>query len=202
MVNQGKAVVKEVNKRKSSSPVDKMKMRVCVMSLLVFLCAKPGWSSTTVVSLGGSSKAYASPRNLNSGTEGTVPTPAGDPTWLRDTSDTVSVITVRYNGGGLANVPTGNSGSPVTMSGNGLNIGKTYLSSGTSMPSWQFVAGASTPGATMDFTDSLLSPGGNKAVSSPAVTEGVLNLAVPEFGTVSLCLVGLTALLMRRRVHR
>ncbi|MCC8147355.1 hypothetical protein [Akkermansia sp.] len=54
----------------------------------------------------------------------------------------------------------------------------------------------------MDFTDSLLSPEGNDAVSSPAVTEGVLNLAVPEFGTVSLCLVGLTALLMRRRVHR
>lgn len=207
-----------------------MKMRAYIMSLLVFLCAMPGWSSTTVVSFGGPSRAYACPWNLDSGTERTVPTPAGIPARLRDAFDPVSAITVGYNGSGLtdagnvdvsslqpnssykvssistvsglADVPTGNGGSPVIVSGNGLSIGKTYLSSVASMPTWQVVAGFSTSGATMDFTDSLLSPEGNDAVSSPAVTEGVLNLAVPEFGTVSLCLVGLTALLMRRRVHR
>ncbi|WP_302013969.1 hypothetical protein [uncultured Akkermansia sp.] len=230
MVHQGKASAKEVNKRKSSRPVDKMKMRAYVMSHLVFLCAVPGWSSTTVFLFGGPSKAYACPWNLNSGTKGTVPTPAGIPARLRDASDPISAITVGYNGGGLtdagniavsslqpngsykvssistvsglANVPIGNGGSPVIVSGNSLSIGKIYLSSGTSMPTWQVVAGSSTPGATMDFTDSLLSPRGNDTVSSPAVMEGISNLAVPEFGTVSLCLVGLTALLMHRRVHR
>lgn len=283
-----------------------MKMRLCVMSLLAFLCAAPGWSSTTVVSFGETSNTYQSPWNLQMGSGGTLGTPARTTTQLRDTTNTVSAITVKYNGGGLAgttastntalsalglnnitigaggkslwqqahgtvlddaktargwnqnlvlgvgglvdagsiavsglqanssytvssvftvsglaNVATWTSGSPVNLTGNGLSIKNAYLSgtngqvvdllhigsgslatllsSGTFMLTWQFTTGASTTSATMDFADSLLSLGGNYAVSAMGVTEGMPNLTVPEPATASLSLLGLAALLMRRR---
>lgn len=276
------------------------------MSLLAFLCAAPGWSKTTVVSFGESSNTYTSPWNLQSGTGGTVLAPALTTSQLRDTGNTVSAITVKYNGGGvggltpstntnlstlgltnttigsggkalwqqahgvalddsktargwneslvlgvgpvvdagsivvgglqanssytvssvftvsgLANVATWNSGSPVNLTGTNLSIKNaflsgsngqvvdllrigsgslaTLLSSGTFMLTWQFTTGASTTSATMDFADSLLSLGGNYAVSSMAVTDGMPTLTVPEPATASLSLLGLAALLMRRR---
>lgn len=306
IVNLRKGVGKKINKRKNSIPVDDMKMRLCVMSLLAFLCAAPGWSSTTVVSFGETGNTYQSPWNLQMGSGGTLGTPARTTTQLRDTTNTVSAITVKYNGGGLAgttastntalsalglnnttigsggkslwqqahgtvlddaktargwnqnlvlgvgglvdagsiavsglqanssytvssvftvsglaNVATWTSGSPVNLTGNGLSIKNAYLSgtngqvvdllhigsgslatllsSGTFMLTWQFTTGASTTSATMDFADSLLSLGGNYAVSAMGVTEGMPNLTVPEPATASLSLLGLAALLMRRR---
>lgn len=283
-----------------------MKMRLCVMSLLAFLCAAPGWSKTTVVSFGETSNTYASPWNLQSGTGGTVFTPDRTASQLRDTTNTVSAITVKYNGGGLAgttastntsltalgftnttigaggkslwlqahgvalddtktargwnenlvlevgglvdvgsiavsglqanssytvssvftvsglvNVGTWNFGSPVNLTGNGLSIKNAYLSgsngqvvdllhigsgslatllsSGTFMLTWQFTTGASTTSASMDFADNLLTLGGNYAVSAMGVTDGMPTLTIPEPATASLSLLGLAALLMRRR---
>lgn len=285
-----------------------MKMRLCVMSLLAFLCAAPGWSKTTVVSFGETGNTYSSSWNLQSGTGGTLGTPARSTTQLKDTTDTVSAITVKYNAGGLlgtsyatntvlstlglvnttigaggkslwqqahgvalddaktargwnenlplgagpivdagsidigglqanssytvssvftvsglANVSTWTSGSPVNLTGNGLNIVNAYLSgsngqvvdllhigsgslatllsSGTFMLTWQFTTGASTTGASMDFADSLLSLGGNYAVSATAVTDGMPALTVPEPATASLGLLGLAALMLRRRTR-
>ena len=306
IASQRKDGSEKINKKKNSIPVDDMKMRLCVMSLLAFLCAAPGWSNTTVVSFGETSNTYTSPWNLQMGSGGTLGTPARTTTQLKDTTNTVSAITVKYNGGGLAgttastntsltalglnnttigaggkslwlqahgtalddaktargwnqnlvlgvgglvdagsiavsglkanssytvssvfsvsglaNVATWGTNSPVNLTGTGLSIKNAYLSgtngqvvdllhigsgslatllsSGTFMLTWQFTTGASTTSATMDFADSLLSLGGNYAVSAMGVTEGMPNLTVPEPATASLSLLGLAALLMRRR---
>lgn len=131
-----------------------------------------------------------------------------------------SVFTVS----GLANVATWGTNSPVNLTGTGLNVKNIYLagtngqvvdllhigggslatllSGGTFMLTWQFETTSSfnpSSSVTMDFSDSLLSLAGNYGVSAVAVRDGMPNLAVPEPATASLSLLGLAALLMRRR---
>lgn len=134
-----------------------------------------------------------------------------------------SVFTVS----GLANVATWGTANPVDLVGNGLNIKNIYLagtngqvvdllhfsggslatllSGGTFMMTWQFETTGSfnaANGVEMEFNNSLLSLGGNYGVSATAVTDGMPTLTVPEPATASLGLLGLAALLMRRRRAR
>lgn len=131
-----------------------------------------------------------------------------------------SVFTVS----GLANVATWGTDSPVNLVGTGLTVKNIYLagsngqvvdllhigggslatllSSGTFMLTWQFETGSGfnpNSNVSLEFANSLLSLGGNYGVSALAVRDGMPTLTVPEPATASLSLLGLAALLMRRR---
>ncbi len=125
---------------------------------------------------------------------------------------------------GLANVATWGTNSPVNLTGTGINVKNIYLagsngqvvdllhigsgslatllSSGTFMLTWQFETSSSfnpSSNVSMEFADSLLSLAGDYGVSALAVRDGMPNLTVPEPATASLSLLGLAALLIRRR---
>ncbi|MCD8061822.1 MAG: PEP-CTERM sorting domain-containing protein [Akkermansiaceae bacterium] len=167
-----------------------------------------GWNENLILSSGG----VAAPGNV-------------DVTGFQANSSYTmsSVFTIS----GLANVATWGTNSPVNLTGSGIDVKNVYLagtngqvvdllhigsgslatllSSGTFMLTWQFETTSSfnpSSSISMGFSDSLLSVAGNYGVSALALRDGTPDLAVPEPATASLSLLGLAALLMRRRRSR
>lgn len=134
-------------------------------------------------------------------------------------SYTVSSV---FNVDNLLHISGWGTESPVSLTGTGLNIKHAYLSGahgntidllhpggvdltallsgGTFMMTWQFETSAAfTSSVDMQFSDKMRTLGGHYDVSTIAVTEGMPHLIIPEPATASLGLLGVAALLLRRR---